>query len=127
MNRIVALATVILLLALSVPVSAKIIQYPITDDVYFGSDTLHVTTTDTKWALSSGNVYWFRLINPTSATLTIRVQQGDSVSTIGSFCGAYGTWVWPMESSLLAPIAADSVWIDGSASATVYVDWLEVK
>jgi len=127
MKQIAMVLVGILVLAWAVPATAKVLVYPITDDVYFGSDTLHVTTTDTKWALGTGAVYWFRLINPTSATLTIRVQQGDSVSTIGSFCGAYGTWLWPMESSLLAPVAADSVWIDGSASATVYVDWLEVK
>jgi hypothetical protein len=127
MRQMAAILTMVLILAWAVPATSKIITYPITDDIYFGSDTLHVTTTDTKWALGTGAVYWFRLINPTSATLTIRVQQGDSVSTIGSFCGAYGTWLWPMESSLLAPIPADSIWIDGSASATIYVDWLEVK
>lgn len=127
MKQLTMALAVIMVLAWAVPAASEIIVYPITDDLYFGSDTLHVTTTDTKWAFGTGDVYWFRLINPTAETLTIRVQQGDSVSTIGSFCGSYGTWVWPMESALLAPIPADSIWIDGSGSATVYVDWLEVK
>ena len=106
----------------------KIIEYPITDDVYPGSDTLHVTTTDTKWALGTGDVYWFRIINPSAANLiSIRVQVGDSVSTIGSYCGSFGTYLWPMENSLLAGLAVDSIWIDADASGTVYVDWLEVK
>ena len=108
--------------------SAKIIEYPIADDVYAGSDTLHVTTTDTKWALGTGDVRWIRIINASAVNLiSIRVQQGDSVSTIGSYCGAWGTWLWPSENVLLNGPAVDSLWIDASGSATIYVDWLEVK
>lgn len=128
MKQITALIVGVLVLAWAVPATGRIVDYPITDDVYAGSDTLHVTTTDTKWALGSGAVYWIRIINPTAVNLiSIRIQQGDSVSTIGSYCGAYGTWLWPGENSLLAGLAADSIWIDASGSATIYVDWLEVK
>ena len=107
---------------------AKIIMYPIADDLYAGSDTLHVTTTETKWALGTGSVRWLRIINASAVNLiSIKVQQGDSIATIGSYCGAWGTWLWPSENSLLVGPAVDSLWIDASGSATVYVDWLEVK
>lgn len=116
------------ILVLAAIALGSIIEYPIATDVYAGSDTLHVTTTDTKWALGSGDVRWIRIINPTSTILiSIRVQQGDSVSTIGSYCGAYGTWLWPSENALLSGPAVDSLWIDADGSATIYVDWLEVK
>jgi len=116
------------LMVIAALAGAKIVMYPIADDVYAGSDTLHVTTTDTKWAIGTGSVYWLRIINPTAVNLiSIRVQQGDSVSTIGSYCGAYGTWFWPMENSLLVGPGVDSLWVDASGSATIYIDWLEVK
>ena len=116
------------LMVIAALAGAKIIMYPIADDVYAGSDMLHVTTTDTKWAIGTGSVYWLRIINPTAVNLiSIRVQQGDSVSTIGSYCGAYGTWFWPPENTLLVGPGVDSLWIDASGSGTVYVDWLEVK
>ena len=128
MKRITLVTVTLLLLALALPASSKIVQYPIADDVYAGSDTLHVTTTETKWALGTGQVRWIRIINASAVNLiSIRVQQGDSVSTIGSYCGAYGTWLWPSENSLLSGPAVDSLWIDADGSATVYVDWLEVK
>jgi len=128
MKQLTAIILGVLVFAWAVPAISKIIVYPIADDVYAGSDTLHVTTTDTKWAIGSGTVYWLRIINPSAENLiSIRVQQGDSVSTIGSYCGAYGTWFWPPENSLLVGPGVDSLWIDASGSATVYVDWLEVK
>jgi hypothetical protein len=125
MKKMTMIIAILLVASLSF---GNIIQYPIADDVYAGSDTLHVTTTETKWALGSGDVRWIRIINASSVNLiSIRIQQGDSVSTIGSYCGAYGTWLWPSENALLNGPAVDSLWIDADSSATIYVDWLEVK
>ena len=127
MKKIVTILAGLAVLALLVPAAvSNIVQYPIATDYYYGSDTLHVTTTDTKWGFGSWDVYAIRIINPTAANLiSIRVQQGDSVSTIGSYCGAYGT-IELFPPLLMGP-PIDSLWIDADAAATVYIDFWGVK
>jgi hypothetical protein len=124
MNRIILLVSALFLVC-GVS-SANIIEYPIANDYYFGSDTLHVTTVDTKWHIGTGTVYALTIINPNNIQLiSIKIKQGTSVSTIGTFCGAYGT-LYIEPPNLMGP-GIDSLWIDASAAGTVYIQWWEVK
>ena len=118
------LAVLLLMVGLA---SAYIIEYPFTDDYYFFSDTLHVTTTDTKWAIgSTGKVFELNIVNDSAIDLiSIRLQQGTNVSTIGTICNSGGSFC--LTSPVLYGVAIDSLWIDASGSGTIYIYGWEVK
>jgi len=106
--------------------SAKIIEYPFTDDYYFFSDTLHVTAVEKVWAIAADAVYELTIINNSAEDLTsIRIKQGTNVSTIGTICDAYGTNV--ITSPVLFGVALDSIFITGSGACTVVLQGWEIK
>lgn len=105
---------------------AKEVGLHFANDYYFFSDTLHVTTTDTKFAITANAVYELTVINDSAEDLvSIRLQQGTNVSTIGTICNAYGSHTFTSPVMLGVPI--DSIWIDCSGSATIYIEGWEVK
>lgn len=114
------------LMAIVAVAGAKIIEYPFTNDYYFFSDTIHVTTTDTKFFISSDAVYELTIINDSAEDLiSIRLQQGTNVSTIGTICNAYSTHTFT--SPVLLGVPIDSIWVDCSGAATIYIEGWEVK
>lgn len=114
------------LMVLAAVAGAKIIEYPMTDDYYFFSDTLHVTTTDTKFAITANAVYELNIVNDSAEDLiSIRLQQGTNVSTIGTICNAGGSFC--LTSPVLLGVPIDSLWVDCTGSATIYIWGWEVK
>lgn len=96
------------------------------DDLYPAADTLHVTTTEKGWALGAySGAYQITFINPTAETFTFRFST-DGADTTFQYGGANSSFVKP-EGIPAFWVAKDSVFIDGSGSFTLYIDWLEVR
>ena len=86
----------------------------------WNTDTLHVTTDEKGWVIGTGAVK-LTIINPNNTTLTIRISNVAGI--LVSYVGAYGTRIIEAPGSIVSGSLLDSLFVDGSASCTVYIDW----
>lgn len=99
---------------------------PFLPDLYPAADTLHVTSTEKGWLLGAySGAYQITFINDTANTYTFRFST-DGADTTFQYGGASSAFVKP-EGIPVFTVPYDSVFIDGSASFTLYIEWLEVR
>ena len=115
---------ILVLLLLTIPALALPKQVlPWASDLYWHSDTLHVTTTEKGWPLgTTSGAYELLVINPNANYLLIRFD--TDASPLQTYLGDYGTGEYSAPFVLGA--ALDSIFIDGEAAGTVYLEWYSV-
>ena len=97
--------------------------YPWAPDLTWHSDTLHVTTSEKGWALgSTSGAYFVRIVNPNDNYLLFRFD--TDATPLQSYIGNYGTG--PLQSDAILAVPHDSLFIDGEAACTVYIEWYSV-
>lgn len=117
------LLIVLTLLLLAVPVVANpLLTVPWADDLVWNSDTLHVTTTEKCWAIST-TAYWLTVINPNANFLLIRFSNVAGI--LQTYLGDYGVGVYHQPYTLGSAI--DSIFVDGEAACTVYIEYWDVE
>ena len=121
MKRLLILV-ILLLVAPVLALSQHVL--PWANDLTWHSDTLHVTTTEKGWPLgSTSGAYYVIIINPNSNYLLFRFDT-DVAATLHSYIGNYGTG--PLQQPYVLAVPHDSVFIDGEANCTVYLEWYSV-
>lgn len=99
---------------------------PFAKDMFYTGDTLHVTTAEQGWAIGAySGAYWLRLTNNTANTYTLRFST-DGADTVLLTCGTFSSFPIPGSIPILM-VPLDSIFIDGSGSFTLEIEWLEVR
>ena len=96
--------------------------YPWADDFVFHSDTLHVTTAEKGWAVST-TAYWLTVINPNASYLLIRFSNVAGI--LQTYLGDYGVGEYHQPYTIGSAI--DSIFVDGEAACTVYIEWWDLN
>lgn len=115
---------IVLLLILALPLmAASDLVLPWATDMVWHSDTLHVTTSEKGWAIgTTTGAYWLTVINPNANFLLIRFSNVAGI--LQTYLGDWGEGNYHQPYSIGSAI--DSIFVDGEANCTVYLEWWSV-